>query len=254
MISYFQKGFNYGQDGPGNRLVIHLQGCNMHCPWCANPEGLKPYRKEHPIKHPPPGNHTASNLKIVSEIIECRSLFFDGGGVTFTGGEATLQFEALKDILVLLKKEGIHTALETNGTHLKLEMLFPLLDVLMIDCKQVDSKIHKNITGISNINILKNIRKAARLHPHLLVRVPLINGFNILDRDLKNFLDFVGELKQLQPDHSINFEFLPYHEYGKIKWEAQGRDYLVENGFVPEETLRKFQEAFRENAISLIET
>ena len=40
-IYTFQKGFNYSQDGPGNRLVYHLAGCNMFCPWCSNPEGLK---------------------------------------------------------------------------------------------------------------------------------------------------------------------------------------------------------------------
>ena len=41
-LTLFQKGFNYSQDGPGNRLVYHLFGCNMRCPWCANPEGIYP--------------------------------------------------------------------------------------------------------------------------------------------------------------------------------------------------------------------
>ena len=36
----FQKGFNYNEDSPGNRLVYHIQGCNMRCRWCCNPEGM----------------------------------------------------------------------------------------------------------------------------------------------------------------------------------------------------------------------
>ena len=83
-VVYFQKGFNYSQDGPGNRLVIHLQGCNLHCPWCSNPEGM--------------GFTSGIEVdvdELLKEINSCKRLFFGGGGVTFTGGECTIQKEAL---------------------------------------------------------------------------------------------------------------------------------------------------------------
>ena len=142
VLKIFQKGFNYSQDGQGNRLVYHLQGCNMKCRWCANPEGMpaggamirekdKSPRlsyEEHPVD------------EVYEEILSCKPMFFDGGGVTFSGGEATMQFEALKELLKRLKEAGIHTAIETNGTHARLEELFPYVDQLIMDCKHWGSE------------------------------------------------------------------------------------------------------------------
>ena len=243
MITYFQKGFNYDQDGPGNRLVIHMQGCNMSCPWCANPEGL--------VRG---GGESISPLALVEEIVSCKSLFFDQGGVTFTGGEATLQFQQLEEILTLLKEENIHTAIETNGTHPDLERLFPLLDVLIIDCKQVDDRMHKERTGTSNQEILKNIRKAALWHPCVWIRMPLVNGFNTRLEDLEGFVRFAREITESAGENKVKFEFLPYHEYGKSKWMASGREYPIENGFVSEETLAKFKETFEKNGLPVHRT
>ena len=42
IIRIFGQGFNFSQDGPGNRLVYHLAGCNFRCPWCSNPECFAP--------------------------------------------------------------------------------------------------------------------------------------------------------------------------------------------------------------------
>ena len=243
MITYFQKGFNYDQDGPGNRLVIHMQGCNMSCPWCANPEGLSRT-----------GGESVSFSDLVAEVVSCKSLFIDSGGVTFTGGEATMQFQGLEEVLRLLKHENIHTALETNGTHPNLEKLFPLLDLVIIDCKQVNDMIHKEKTGVTNEEILKNIKKAARLHPNVWVRIPLINGFNTSAEDLQDFVRFAQEIVELAGEHHLQFEFLLYHQYGKSKWEACGKRYQVKDGFVSSETLTKFQEAFKEKGIPVHQT
>ena len=83
----FQKGFNFSQDGPGNRLVYHLQGCNLHCPWCSNPEGLSVRGGE---------EYTVNAL--VEEVLRSRMMFFEGGGVTLTGGEPMMQPEACLEI------------------------------------------------------------------------------------------------------------------------------------------------------------
>ncbi len=106
-IKIFQKGFNYSQDGPGNRLVYHMQGCNFRCKWCSNPESMENVCKT-TVNYSPE--------EIADEAKRCKMMFFDGGGVTFTGGEPTVQFEELFNTLRILKENEIHTAIETNGS------------------------------------------------------------------------------------------------------------------------------------------
>ncbi len=88
-MQIFQKGFNFSQDGPGNRLVYHIAGCNMRCLWCSNPEGMQESD----------AHTTYTKDALVAEAICCKPLFFDGGGVTFTGGEATLHAQELIDAI-----------------------------------------------------------------------------------------------------------------------------------------------------------
>ena len=136
-VRILHRGFNFSQDGPGNRLVYHLQGCNMHCPWCANPESvpvggcifatgaeadrLCPYGAVHDgmpdaavcekcekpclSLHSPHLKFSCTEQSVedvLREIDRSAMMFFDGGGVTFTGGEATVQFAALSALLTAL--------------------------------------------------------------------------------------------------------------------------------------------------------
>ena len=158
-LRIFQKGFNYSQDGPGNRLVYHLQGCNLRCPWCANPEGLSVEGGErYPVE------------ALVQEVLRSRAMFFDGGGVTLTGGEVTLQFDALKELLTRLHAEGVSACIETNGCSPRLPELFGLLDTLIMDVKHYDPEIHRAVTGASCAQTFQNIRAALEAGQKLALR------------------------------------------------------------------------------------
>ncbi|MEE1284314.1 MAG: radical SAM protein, partial [Acutalibacteraceae bacterium] len=157
------KGFNYSQDGPGNRLVYHLQGCNLHCLWCSNPESMKT------VKY---GGISVEDM--AKQIVAAEPMFFDGGGVTFTGGEPTLQFEALKKLLVILKEKGISTAIETNGTNPRLPELFELIDFLIMDFKHYDGELLKKYTGLDGSIIKENYKKIAESGRQCHIRIPLI--------------------------------------------------------------------------------
>ena len=292
-LTIFQKGFNYSQDGPGNRLVYHLQGCNMACRWCANPEGIPDKPPLMAVKSPlldavcPHGAirdgaldraacrecrgrecvtvHKNDGLvcrgvtipveALIDEVERSRGMFFEDGGVTLTGGEPTRQFEGIKAFLALLKEAGVSTAVETNGTHPDLAALFPLIDTLMMDFKHPDTAVHKAFTGVGNEEIRRNIRRAAQSHPRVQLRVPLINGFNVGQAELDGFLAFFQGLKADGLSlENVTIEFLRYHEFGRQKWEQCGWEYRVENGAVPAEWAKRYEEAFRQAGFTVIHT
>lgn len=230
----FQKGFNFGQDGPGNRLVYHLQGCNMRCIWCSNPEGmLLTGGKEYAVQ------------EILEECMRSRLMFFSGGGVTFTGGEATLQYTELFALLKLLKAEDIHTCIETNGTSPRLFELLPWIDYLIMDFKHYDSAVLKQYTGIGNEGIKQNFEKNCAEGRQQHIRIPLIRGINAEHPE-----GFAEYFSGFNTENTV-FEFLPYHEYGKEKWTEE---YQVENGFIAEDTLEKFRREFTRRGLTLITT
>ena len=235
-LHYFQKGFNYSQDGPGNRLIIHLQGCNLHCPWCSNPEGMS-------IN----GGKCISVEDLTKEILSCKRLFFDGGGVTFTGGECTLQKESLKKILQTCKQNGIHTAIETNGTCPYDNNLFQNIDLIISDFKHYDNeKLQKQVGWVRDYQ--KNIVDYLKSRKSVLIRIVLINGFNATKEDALQFARFFKHL----PTENAMFEFLPYHEYGKGKWEKLGKEYRMQNAFISQDTVKLFEEIFQFNHLKTI--
>lgn len=289
VIKVFQKGFNYSQDGTGNRMVLHLQGCNMHCPWCSNPEGI-------PLEGAlmteaewldnsccPKGAVKDGTLdrrmcavcnekicvksrrqkglrwscrdyeidKIAQECAAAKPMFFDGGGVTLTGGEISLQFKAVKELLGKLGEYGIHRAIECNGSHPQMEELVPLVEQWIMDVKHYDSTKHKSWIGASNRQTVQNMERISRIHPDMLIRVPLIPGFNDSREDAEGFARLFGDKL-----HGTNtrIEFLNYHEFGKVKWEQCGWEYPMVPGKIGPGIREYFEEKCRAKGLRCVRT
>ncbi|MBE6761614.1 MAG: radical SAM protein [Ruminococcaceae bacterium] len=240
-LKIFGKGFNFSQDGPGNRLVYHLKGCNMRCPWCSNPEGMRVNEGEF---------STLSVEEVINEALISIPMFFENGGVTFTGGEATLQLEPLLLLVKELSKKGISVAIETNGTSPKLPELFPFLKHLIIDLKHPNSTTHKAVTGVANEVIKQNILSAAENGLDLLVRIPLINGFNASKDNLKEFVEFLKSVNR----NNLKVEILKYHEYGKDKWQKCGLEYTMKDAFVTEQQRLDFETEIKNAGITVVRT
>lgn len=235
-MKILQKGFNYSQDGPGNRLVYHLQGCNFACKWCSNADSI-------PLENTNAKEYSID--EIFDEILRSRMMFFDGGGVTFTGGEVCLQAAELIILLKKLKENGIHTAIETNGSIPMLKRIAEYIDWLIIDFKHYDEAEHIKWTGVSNRHtkmFLEEIFECGIKPVH--IRIPVIHGVN------DNPQGFVDYFKQFDTSNA-DFEFLAYHEYGKDKWKG---DYQIENGFVKPEKIKEFRELFEKNGMKTVVT
>jgi pyruvate formate lyase activating enzyme len=164
---------------------------------------------------------TAGDL--MEEVWRDVPFYEDGGGMTLTGGEPTMQPDLCEALLRLARADCISTGMETCG-HTRwavLERLLPYLDDILFDLKHVDSAVHLAFTGLGNELILSNLRHLAALGAPVTVRVPLIPGFNASPESVRAIAEFVlglcGSVKGI--------DLLPYHTLGKAKYTALGREY-----------------------------
>lgn len=242
-IYTFQKGFNYSQDGPGNRLVYHLCGCNLKCPWCSNPEGL----------HTTDAASKTDIDSIVKEALGARMMFIDGGGVTLTGGEVTCQKAAVLTLLRKLNENGIHTCIETNVSLPDCEEIFDTVDYMIADFKSPDGSTLNNVTGADIATVKNNLFHRAETGKPLLVRVPLVKFFNCGTENAHGFGEFFSELAQ-KGNGNVCFEILTYHEYGKEKYTKLGLEYTVTDGTVSESDLQLLLSELKSRNLKAINT
>lgn len=154
------------------------------------------------------------------------------GGITLSGGEVLLQPDFAVELLKECKSYGWHTAIETamyvNSEAVK--KVIPYIDLAMIDIKSMNSEVHKKFTGVNNDIILNNIKLSDKLAKEIIIRVPVIEGFNADLESIREIVEFSKSLTKLK-----RIDLLPYHNYGESKYEAIGKAYILRELQAPSE-------------------
>ena len=218
-------------DGPGIRTTAFLKGCPLRCRWCHNPESINP---DIETLHGPQGPETAGRIMtaeaVAAELARDRIFYEEsGGGITLSGGEPLAQPEFAIDILRRCKADGLHTAVDTCGFVEEADLIAAaeFTDLFLYDLKHPDSAKHEEFTDSPNELIIDNLRTLCAADCNILVRQPIIPGFN----DAPATVEKTGRL--LASCGVRQLQLLPYHSLGTSKRSRLFTDIPRENFSVP---------------------
>ena len=231
-----------------NSIILTESGCEIDREKCTNIEecmevcAYEAYEKS---------GYEISVQDLYNKLIRDK-IFFEqsGGGVTFSGGEAGLQYEFLSEIGTELQKDNIHTALDTAGliTWEKLEKAINSMNMVLFDIKAYDSRLHRKYTGAGNELILENIKKTAAKNKELIIRMVIVPGMNDNMEDIKKRISFIKELGSAVKQIDI----LKYHNLGEGKYKSLGMIYSVPKDLYREESFwKKVKEMASETGVKV---
>ncbi len=221
MDGYIHSVESFGTvDGPGLRFVIFCQGCPLRCRYCHNPDSWAM------------GKGTRMSPQALMEQYERNRAFYDGGGLTVTGGEPLVQIDFLLELFALAKEKHIHTCIDTSGATYregpsayndKLDRLMRLTDLVMLDIKHIDPPAHEALTGMDNSGILAFARYLERRGVPVWIRHVVVPGVTDDEQALARLGRFIGGL-----DNVKALDVLPYHTMGEAKYAQLGIPYPLE--------------------------
>lgn len=207
-------------DGPGIRYVIFLQGCNLRCGFCHNPESQDSS-----------GGTEYTAEEIIEKATRFREYFGKDGGITASGGEPLLQAEFVKELFALAHREGINTCLDTAG-NVSSKDLRPLLSVcdrVLLDIKYPTDEQYRKYTCGSLSRTLEFLSLCSEVGTPVTLRQVIVPGQNDTEESMKF-------LKMLKKQHNVvdKIELLPFKKLCVHKYDNMGRSFPFGN--IPEPT------------------
>lgn len=190
-------------DGPGNRFVVFLQGCNFDCVACHNPQTIPTAT----------GDHFRTTVPEVLDRIRRAEPFISG--LTVSGGEATMQADFVRDLFTAVKNDRqlarLSCFVDSNGSAdaATWHSLAPVMDGAMIDLKCFDPAIHEQMTGQSNEPVLRSIELLAGMGLLYEVRLLLLHGVNDSPSLLRRTAEWLASV-----DPSMRVKVIGFRSHG----------------------------------------
>ena len=160
--------------------------------------------------------------EVMGEVLRDRPFYeTSGGGITLSGGDPTFQMDFTEALLRVAREEGLNTCVETSGftNCANLPRIEELVDLFLYDIKETDPQRHQDCTGVSNELILANLRALHARGARILLRCPIIPGYN----DRADHFEALATLAVELPD-LVGLEVMPYHALGESKALRLGLD------------------------------
>ena len=214
-------------DGPGVRFVVFMQGCNLRCGCCHNPDTQK-------IGD---GGSLATPEEIAKKVTRYREYFGKEGGITLSGGEPLLQAEFARELFEICHENGINTCLDTSGSILSdsVKELLSVTDRVLLDIKYTNDEDYKRYAGCSLDTVLAFLSYLNEKSIKTTLRQVIIPTLNDTEQS-------ISALKKIARDNPCvdKIELLPFKKICQVKYDSMNIPFPFAH--IPTPTAEKMRE------------
>lgn len=198
-------------DGPGVRFVVFMQGCNLRCGCCHNPDTWNTNE----------GTEFTSD-EILQKVIRCREYFGKDGGITVSGGEPLLQSEFVHELFSKCHQQNINTCLDTSGSIMNesIELLISETDRVLLDIKYTDDDSYQKYAGCSIIKPIDFLEYLNINNIPVTLRQVIIPTLNDNEANIRKLRELIKKYKCIDKT-----ELLSFRKICQVKYDNLGIDF-----------------------------
>lgn len=203
-------------DGPGVRFVVFMQGCNLRCGCCHNPDTWDINL-----------GTDYSPTQILNKVLNYKEYFKNTGGITISGGEPLLQPEFVTEVFKLCKENGINTCLDTSGSILndKVKKLLKYTDLVLLDIKYTDDSLYQKYVGCSIDKPLEFLKYLESVNIKTILRQVIIPSLNDDESNILKLKNIANSHKNVLKTELLGFKKMCKTKYDNLNIEFKFKDY-----------------------------